>query len=160
MADIQIMATRIDAMMLPANFSRAYQMYVIQQSTDMQKIAGQANSASSTAESAEEANTLQDEQIAAQGETLSGIAKDYLSKSATSMQSLAGPLEATSFYVNGVKVLGARVMGFSNSVGTAYRGEFDADTEFSNDTLAAGLKEARQRIKALEDAIRNHGLIG
>ncbi|MFR0657077.1 phage tail protein, partial [Pantoea sp. SIMBA_079] len=52
--------------------------------------------------------------------------------------------------------------------GTGLKGSFAADTSYTIGTtypqaqvqaLANGLREARQRVKALEDALRSHGLI-
>ncbi|MFG6076992.1 DNA stabilization protein [Erwinia sp. OPT-41] len=159
MADVQLTATRIDAMMLPSNFSRAYQLYVLNQSSDMQLLASQTNTASSTAEAAQQHNNEQDEQIAAQGATLEQISGDYVSKAATDAQAVAGAFGAASFTINGVQVIGARVTGFTAATGSAYRGGFSADQSYDAATAPDGLKEARQRIKALEDALRAHGLI-
>lgn len=159
MADVQLSATRIDAMMLPANFTTAYRLYVLGQSSDMQLLAKQANSASSTAESAQQHNDEQDEQIAAQGATLEQISGDYVSKAATDAQSVAGTFGAESFTINGVQVVGARVTGFTAATGSAHRGNFNADKSYDAASAPDGLKEARQRIKALEDALRAHGLI-
>lgn len=97
------------------------------------------------------------------------ILSDYVSKTATDTQTLLSPLNvATSYSVGGVKVVGARVTGFTTASGTGLKGAFAADTSYTIGTtysqaqvqaLANGLREARQRIKALEDAMRSHGLI-
>lgn len=97
------------------------------------------------------------------------IMSDYVSKSVTDLQALLSPLDvATSYSVNGSKVVGARVTGFTTASGTALKGAFAADASYTIGTtysqtqvqaLANGLREARQRIKALEDALRSHGLI-
>ena len=159
MADIQLTATRIDAMMLPSNFSRAYQLYVLGQNSNIEAIAKQANAASGTAETAEQHNATQDEQIATQGQTLETISGDYVSKKSTEPQAVAGTFGAASFTVNSVKVVGARVTGFTAAAGSAWKGAFNADQSYDTNSAPAGLKEARQRIKALEDALRAHGLI-
>ncbi|ANJ92433.1 hypothetical protein [Serratia plymuthica] len=157
--DVQISSTHLDALMLPANFSRAYQLYVIQQGSDMGKLAGRANAAGQGAAEAQEANAEQDKLIASQGEAIEGIRGDYVSKTETANQSITSQLSAASFAVNGVKVIGARVNGFTPATGAAHKGMFDADKSFDTDTTPDGLKETRQRLKAIEDALRSHGLI-
>lgn len=159
MADVQLTATRIDALMLPANFSRAYQMYVLQQGADLEALAGKANSAGRDATTAQDQNAKQDEQIAGHAQQLKKLSGDYVSLSTTSPQVVASSLGATAFTVNGVQVLGARVTGFTAATGTAYKGMFDANRTYNADSTPAGLVETRQRIKALEDALRTHGII-
>ncbi|HBC5915853.1 TPA: phage tail protein [Proteus mirabilis] len=100
---------------------------------------------------------------------ISEIKVDYVSLSKTEKQKLLSPIDvSTSYSVNGTKVVGTRVTGFTSATGTALKGSFNANQSysFSSDytqseiqTLANGLVEARQRIKALEDALRSHGLI-
>lgn len=94
---------------------------------------------------------------------------DYVSKSATVSQSLASPLNVTTSYsVGGTKVVGARNTGWTPATGTANKGAFNADAGFTiNATytqtqiqaLADSHKAAMQRTKAIEDALRAHGLI-
>ena len=94
---------------------------------------------------------------------------DYVSKSETSPQSLNSPLNvATSYSVGGVKVIGSRVTGFTPATGSVLKGAFNANQSYPTSSLytqseaqamASGLVAARQRIKALEDAMRLHGLI-
>lgn len=82
---------------------------------------------------------------------------------------VAGSVNATSSYkVAGIKVVGAQQTGWTASTGTANKGAFNADLAFTISAtytqsevqaLADGLVEARRRIKALEDALRTHGLI-
>lgn len=102
-------------------------------------------------------------------QTVSNIAGDYVSKSATSQQSLASPLNVTTSYsVGGTKVLGARRTGWTAATGTALRGAFNSDQypSFSAtyqqselNTLRDMVVIARQRLKALEDDLRAHGVI-
>lgn len=97
------------------------------------------------------------------------IDADYVSLSKLTKQALKSPIDVSASYsVNGTKVVGTRVTGFTSATGTALKGSFNANQpySFSADytrseiqTLANGLIEARQRIKALEDALRSHGLI-
>lgn len=100
---------------------------------------------------------------------ISEIKVDYVSLSKTEKQKLSSPIDvSTSYSVNGIKVVGPRVTGFTPATGTALKGSFNANQSYSfsadytrseMQTLANGLIESRQRIKALEDALRSHGLI-
>ncbi|EPC3748507.1 phage tail protein [Escherichia coli] len=100
---------------------------------------------------------------------ISALQDDYVSKTATATQSLASPLNvATSYSVGGTKVIGARQTGWTAATGTALLGAFNANQAYTVGTtytqsevaaLATGLKQARQRILALETALRLHGLI-
>lgn len=82
---------------------------------------------------------------------------------------VVGDVTASSSYkVSGVKVVGSRVTGFTAATGSALKGAFNASqaytvsatyTQSEVQTMASGLTAARQRIKALEDAMRSHGLI-
>lgn len=97
------------------------------------------------------------------------IDADYVSLSKLTKQTLKSPIDvSTSYSVNGNKVIGTRVTGFTSATGTALKGSFNVNQSYSfsadytrseMQTLANGLIEARQRIKALEDALRSHGLI-
>lgn len=74
---------------------------------------------------------------------------------------------SVSYNVSGVKVVGAQRTGWTAATGTAYRGTFDANQAWTIGVLnvlqiqqiADSLTQARQRIKALEDDLRAHGLI-
>ncbi|EAZ7067098.1 phage tail protein [Salmonella enterica] len=100
---------------------------------------------------------------------ISALQADYVSKTATTSQSLASPLNVTTSYsVGGKKVVGARQTGWTVATGTANKGVFDADLTFAvSDTytqseiqaIANALITERRRTKALEDALRAHGLI-
>ncbi|EPX4321739.1 phage tail protein [Salmonella enterica] len=110
-----------------------------------------------------------DGRVTAAESTISSLQADYVSKSATASQSLASPLNVTTSYsVGGTKVIGARQTGWTAATGAALLGAFNANqtytvsatyTQSEVSALATGLQQARQRIKALEDAIRTHGLI-
>ncbi|WP_447533552.1 phage tail protein [Escherichia coli] len=119
--------------------------------------------------------TLQDDVSALDGRVteaegnISALQDDYVSKTATATQSLASPLNvATSYSVGGTKVIGARQTGWTAATGTALLGAFNANQAYTVGTtytqsevaaLATGLQQARQRILALETALRLHGLI-
>ncbi|ENU6934878.1 phage tail protein [Escherichia coli] len=100
---------------------------------------------------------------------ISALQDDYVSKTATATQSLASPLNVTTSYsVGGTKVIGARQTGWTAATGTALLGAFNANQSYTVGTtytqsevaaLATGLQQARQRILALETALRLHGLI-
>ncbi len=100
---------------------------------------------------------------------ISALQDDYVSKTATATQSLASPLNVTTSYsVGGTKVIGARQTGWTAANGTALLGAFNANQAYTVGTtytqsevaaLATGLQQARQRIVALETALRLHGLI-
>jgi len=100
---------------------------------------------------------------------INNISKDYVSKTFTAQQSISSPLNVTtSLSVNGTKVVGSRVTGFTAITGSGYFQSFNADTlqAFSATyqqselaSLAQLVQTARRRIKALDDALRAHGLI-
>ncbi len=100
---------------------------------------------------------------------VSGIKSDYVSKTVTESQSLASPLDVkTSYSVDGIQVVGARNTGWTAATGTPLLGSFNANQSYTVGTtytqsevaaLATGLQQARQRILALETALRLHGLI-
>lgn len=100
---------------------------------------------------------------------ISAIQLDYVSKSDTSSQSLASPLNVTTSYsVGGTKVIGARQTGWTASTGTALISAFNSSQGYTVSAaysqaelqaIVVGLREARQRVKALEDMARTHGLI-
>ncbi|WP_336842192.1 phage tail protein [Serratia nevei] len=73
-----------------------------------------------------------------------------------------------SYKVAGLQVLGARQTGWTAATGTANKGAFNADQSFTVgatytqaevQALADALKAACQRVKALEDMARTHGMI-
>lgn len=97
------------------------------------------------------------------------IESDYISKSKKEKQSIASPLDTEGFYaVNGVKVIGERVGGFTAMTGTSNKEGINADTKisFSDEYTKEEIEELQtlvtklaQRCKAYEDALRQHGLI-
>ncbi|MEU0861337.1 hypothetical protein ABZ352_39185, partial [Streptomyces griseofuscus] len=80
---------------------------------------------------------------------------------------VGGSVNAVSYKVAGIQVVGAQRTGWTAATGTAYRGAFDANQAWTIGILdivqiqqiANSLTQARQRIKALEDDLRAHGLI-
>lgn len=166
---VEIQATRLDATLLPANFGFAYRMYVLNQGMDLGKVAVKANESGQAAYDAKNRNDQQDLILSEQSEKLNALQGDTVSLSKTQRQSLASPLDvSSSYFVNGVKVIGPRQTGWMAASGPDSKGSFHAGTPFPVDdnynkgqleAIAHGLREARQRIKALEDALRSHGLI-
>ncbi|EJI6851288.1 phage tail protein [Salmonella enterica] len=110
-----------------------------------------------------------DDRVTTAENNISALQADYVSKTATTSQSLASPLNVTTSYsVGGKKVVGARQTGWIAATGTANKGAFNADLTFAvSDTytqseiqaIANALIAERRRTKALEDALRAHGLI-
>ncbi|WP_105679510.1 phage tail protein [Cronobacter dublinensis] len=100
---------------------------------------------------------------------ISSLQGDYVSKSATAQQSLSSSLDVVASYsVNGTKVVGPRRTGWTASTGNSLLGAFDSNLSQSVSAtyvpaevvaINANLVAARRRIKALEDAMRAHGLI-
>lgn len=100
---------------------------------------------------------------------IDNLQADYVSKTVTTSQSLASPLNVTTSYsVGGTKVIGARQAGWTAGTGTSLVGSFNANqaytvsstyTQTEVSAIATGLLQARQRILALESALRTHGLI-
>lgn len=80
---------------------------------------------------------------------------------------VGGSVNAVSYKVAGIQVVGAQRTGWTAATGNAYRGTFDANQAWTIGILdivqiqqiANSLTQARQRIKALEDDLRAHGLI-
>ena len=119
---------------------------------------------------AAEAELADHETRITQAETdIADIQADYVSKSETSPQVLLSPLGiATSFSIDGVKVLGPQQTGWTAGTGTPSLGAFNADLPFTVGAaysqsevqeIATALLAARRRILALEQALRTHGLI-
>ncbi|EOC0414969.1 phage tail protein [Cronobacter dublinensis] len=100
---------------------------------------------------------------------ISSLQGDYVSKSAATQQSLSSSLNVSSSYsVNGTKVIGPRRTGWTAATGNTLLGAFDADASQSVSAtytpaeivqINRNVLDARRRIKALEDAMRAHGLI-
>lgn len=166
---VEIQVTHIDPTILPANFSTAYRMIVLNSLSDMGRVAGKANEAAEDAYQSKTRNDEQDRELATQAQQINAVQADTISKSQVDLQSLSSSLNVTAAYsINGTKVIGQRVTGFTAATGTALKDVFNADQSFKVGTtynqsevqaLAHGLIAARQRIKALEDALRSHGLI-
>ncbi len=119
-------------------------------------------------QNSDDISSLKTSQQADRGD-IDNISGDYLSKSHTSSQSLAGPLNvASSYSVNGTKVIGPRQTGWTLSTGTASKSAFNADQSYTVgavysqteiQAIVQALIETRQRVKALEDMAVAHGLI-
>ncbi|MDA3131687.1 phage tail protein [Atlantibacter subterraneus] len=84
------------------------------------------------------------------------------------LQVLGSSNVSIGYKVNGLQVVGPRQTGWTASTGSPLLGAFDANLQFPvSATYSQGevalmslhLTGARQRIKALEDVLRTHGLI-
>lgn len=144
------------------------------QTTASQAI-GAAASAQTTATTAQNsADTAQSTASGAQSDATYArnladtINANYVSKTVVAAQSVAGTLQATSFFVAGTKVVGPRDTGWTAAVGTANKGAFSPASTYTvsatytqSEVVAIGnaLSQANQRIIALESAMRAHGLI-
>lgn len=166
---IAINSTQIASSSLPGSFTPAYRDYVLGQAGGMRAMAGLANLAAQGAYDAQVRNDEQDVILEDHENRITRIDGDYVSKTVMTTQKLASQLDITdAVLVNGVKVLGPRQTGWVASTGTADKGAFNADqtynaspvyTQAEIQALVTGLQQARQRIKALEDMARTHGLI-
>ena len=96
------------------------------------------------------------------------IEDDYVSKTDPDPQAVVSTFEAASYVVAGLQVVGPRIIGWTAATGTPYYGAFNGNTTYAAGVVylqaeaaavASGLLEARQRIIALEKAMRDHGLI-
>lgn len=105
-----------------------------------------------------------------QAETdIDDLKADYVSKTAVAPQVLLSPLDvATSFSINGVKVLGPRQTGWTAGTGTPNKAAFNADlslpvgaayAQAEVQAIANALIAERQRTLALEQVLRTNGLI-
>lgn len=110
--------------------------------------------------------TLQDHEA-----RITDIEGDYVSKSEAASQSLSSPINvATSYSVNGVKVVGQRQTGWTVAGGLVMEniGAWNPNTlaaasatyvQAEATAVRTQLNAAEARIKALESALRTHGLI-
>ena len=74
MADTTPVAVqRLDASMLPAGFGRAYTLYVLQQSSNIESVAGQSSENADEIARANEKNVQQDQQIASLGNRINAL---------------------------------------------------------------------------------------
>ena len=97
------------------------------------------------------------------------LENDYVSITKTTQQSLASSLNVTDSYsVNGIKVIGEQVTGWTAGTGTPNRGPFNADATYTISpaynqaelqALSAAVTSLQQRVLALEFDLRSHGLI-
>lgn len=106
--------------------------------------------------------------VSNQGTAIADIDQHTIKNNVTALQNMGGPLNmATELRINSTKVVGTRQTGWTASSGTALKGAFAADQGYNVSlsytatdirAIADGLIQARQRIKALEDVHRAHGL--
>ena len=96
------------------------------------------------------------------------IDADYVSKTDAAPQAVVSTLQAASYLVAGLQVVGPRIAGWTAATGTPYYGAFNGNTAYAAGAtylqseaaaFATALTETRQRVVALEKALRDHGLI-
>lgn len=170
-------ARRLDISILPDNFSRPLTDFLVGQNDDISNIATQVNSNSRDSKATSIENALQNAAISqlnnltgAHSDKIATIESSYVSKTTTGLQSLQSPLSVTTSYsVNGTKVVGVRNTGWSASSGTGQKGGLNADlplnaggsySQGEMQAIANQLTAACKVIKALQDALAAHGLIG
>lgn len=187
---IEVQASYIVPDILPDNFSETYRRIVLSGADDMAKVAGRANEHGIQLANHEERITKTEEDLSKlevrvlnveqdvdglkikiqdlDGQ-ISEIKVDYVSLSKTEKQKLSSPIDvSTSYSVNGTKVVGTRVTGFTASTGTASKAGINASQTYSVGVtysqaevkaISDALTETRKSLKALEDMARSHGLI-
>ncbi|HSC51977.1 MAG TPA: hypothetical protein VLC98_00030 [Phnomibacter sp.] len=175
--DTPLEARRLDISILPENFSRPLTDYLVGQNDDITNIATQVNSNSRDSRATSLENAAQNAAISqlnnvveAHTDKIAHIEGSYVSKTSTGLQSLQSPLNVTTSYsVNGTKVVGVRNTGWTTSSGTGQKGGLNADVPLNAggsysqgemQAIANQLTAACKVIKALQDALAAHGLIG
>lgn len=103
--------------------------------------------------------------------SLAGTTNQIIASSATGAVTLSFPVSisiTTSYKIAGTKVVGAQETGWTAATGTPNKGVY---ATYAGQTVSVGYVQAEaqqtddkvkansQRIKALEDAMRTHGLI-
>lgn len=74
---VEIQVTHIDPTILPANFSTAYRMIVLNSLSDMGRVAGKANEAADEAYQSKTRNDEQDRELATQAQQINAVQADY-----------------------------------------------------------------------------------
>lgn len=166
----------IDVGSLPSSFNDVYKSQLVQQQLTMQLLLRKANETGISASDSAKKNGEHDARLDNQQQLIKKISDDvitiqgdYVSKSLTDRQEVSGPLGVnTSLSVDGVKVIGQRVTGFTSATGSACYQGFNADLRFTVSSaysqsemnkVADGLTQTRKRLVAIERALRSHGLI-
>lgn len=158
----QINFQYLDSSILPNDWPYPLKQYFLQLPQVINATHDRANDAESNA-------SQQTKDIQAINESLASLTIDSVSKSVAGNQSLNSALSVSARYlVNGVQVVGERQTGWSASNGSAKKGGLDADATYlasptyqqsDLQVVIDALIEARQVIKALQDALKTHGLI-
>lgn len=109
-------------------------------------------------------------QISTQGSQISGLTTNAVQTNKTALQTMTGPLGVVNrIEVGGIKVLGARVTGWTANTGTQTKGGMNADQAYTAgaayaqseaQAVADGLIEVRRVLNALVAAGVSHGIIG
>ncbi|MGX8939600.1 DNA stabilization protein [Symbiopectobacterium sp. Eva_TO] len=152
----------IDPLSIPDALGPVFKLQLITLISHIGMIAQRASSAGQTAFSGQE-------EIKSIKQRVAVIERDYLSTARDTPQALLSSLGiVTKLLIDNKQVVGPRETGWAAATGTAFIGAFNADQSYAAgatysqaeiQALAAGLVKAQQRIKALEDMARTHGLI-
>lgn len=158
----QINFQYLDSSILPNDWPYPLKQYFLQ-------LPQAINATHDKATDAESNTNQQTAEIQAINSSLASLQNDAVSKSVAGNQSLNSALSVSGRYsVNGVQVVGARQTGWSTSTGTAKKGGLNTSTDYTASStyqqvelqrVITALIEARQVIKALQNALKAHGLI-
>ena len=137
-----------------------------------ERLANQAEQPSTLVSQAQQERTEITQIITASGvASVTGTANQITVSSSTGNPTFSLPSTisiATSYQVAGTKVVGARETGWTAATGTPNKGAY---ATYAGQTVSVGYVQAEaqqtddkvkadsQRIKAIEDALRTHGLI-
>lgn len=182
MADDQS-TLRLDASMMPSNFGGSMRLYMIESNkllldtgftaksagdTAAQAVAGVQQAISDSGTALSGVTTL-NQAVDALDSAIVAIATDYVSYTKQAAQAIPGAFQASSFRVNGVKVVGARVGGFPATTGSSSKDSLNADAGYNVggdydqgqvQAIASGLVQVRKLVAAIHEALTAHGLIG
>lgn len=152
----------IDPLSIPDALGPVFKLQLITLISHIGMIAQRASSAGQTAFSGQE-------DIKSIKQRVAVVERDYLSTARDTPQALLSSLGiVTKLLIDNNQVVGPRETGWTAATGRANKGTFNADLAFTVSAtytqseiqaIAAALVAERQRTKALEDALRTHGLI-
>ncbi|MGX8941622.1 hypothetical protein ACWWJF_15930 [Symbiopectobacterium sp. Eva_TO] len=152
----------IDPLSIPDALGPVFKLQLIALINHIGMIAQRASRAGQTAFSGQE-------EIKSIKQIVAVVERDYLSTARDTPQALLSSLGiVTKLLIDNKQVVGPRETGWTAATGTANKGTFNADltfpvsdppTQSEIQAIANALVAERQRTKALEDALRAHGLI-
>ncbi|MGL9720502.1 hypothetical protein [Symbiopectobacterium sp.] len=152
----------IDPLSIPDALGPVFKLQLITLISHIGMIAQRASSAGQTAFSGQE-------EIKSIKQIVTVVERDYLSTARDAPQALLSSLGiVTKLLIDNNQVVGPRETGWTAATGTENKGSFDADQMFPVSTppaqeeiqaIADALISTRQRVLALEQMARTHGLI-